>query len=149
MARIRRATDGDLDAIARLEHDCLGASAWSPTLLRGAVDSMLVLDDLAGYALVRVSGDTADLDRIAVAPAYQGRGLGRRLLDAVIATAAGRGAESLMLEVAHDNAAALRLYSSGGFIRLSTRSSYYGPGTDAVVMRRWLAAGDERASLEI
>lgn len=146
---IRPATAADIDAIAELEAAGLGANAWSWVLLQAAVDSMIVLDDRSGYALVRVSGATADLDRIVVDPALQGRGHGRRLLDAVIAIASRGGAHTLLLEVAAANHAALGLYRACGFTRIARREDYYGPGADAIVMRRWLAHDQDRASLEI
>ena len=43
-----------------------------------------------------------------------------------------------MLEVRADNAPALALYERNGFERLALRRGYYGPGADAVVMRRRL-----------
>lgn len=146
---IRQATAADVDAIAGIECAALGVRAWSRPLLQAAVDAMIVLEDRSGYALVRGTGDTADLDRIAVHPAYQRRGLGRRLLRAAIEVAARSGADALLLEVADDNHAAHGLYASCGFMRLARRDNYYGPGVDAIVMRRWLAPDDDRASLEI
>lgn len=145
---IRPATAADIDAIAGLELAGLGAHAWSRVVLQAAIDSMIVLDDRSGYALVRITGATADLDRIAVDPARQGRGLGRRLLDAVIEIADQGGATAILLEVADNNHAALGLYSACGFTRIARRDDYYGPGADAIVMRRWLARGQDRASLE-
>ena len=43
--------------------------------------------DLVGYAGLALSADTADLQTIGVRPNHQGRGIGRRLLTAMIARA--------------------------------------------------------------
>ena len=76
---------------------------------------------------------------IAVCTAYRGMGLGDRLLGDLVARAAARGAQSLLLEVRADNAPALALYARHGFEQVSVRRRYYQPGdVDALVLRRRL-----------
>jgi [ribosomal protein S18]-alanine N-acetyltransferase len=92
---------------------------------------------IVGYAGVMVNASEADVQTIAVAPRAAGRGLGGRLLDALVGAAVRRGATCLMLEVRSDNAAAIRLYTGRGFERIAIRRGYYQPeGADAWVMRR-------------
>lgn len=93
-----------------------------------------------GFALARVAADEAELLTIAVAPAARRRGLGRQLLARVLTAAAGRGARSVFLEVAADNAPARALYAMAGFAEAGRRRGYYG-GADALVLRRPLASG--------
>lgn len=50
-----------------------------------------------------------------VLPAWRGRGLGRRLLEACIASSWARGLTRIELEVRVDNAPAIRLYERVGF----------------------------------
>lgn len=91
---------------------------------------------LVGYAGLAQTGSDADVQTIAVAPGAQGRGIGRLLLDALVAQAGGAGATSLLLEVRADNRPAQALYESVGFERISTRRRYYQPGdVDALIMR--------------
>ena len=54
-----------------------------------------------------------EVHTIGVEPAYQGRGIGRRLLDDLLAFADG---SVVYLEVRTDNAAAIALYESVGFV---------------------------------
>ena len=54
---------------------------------------------------------------LGVADAWQGRGLGRRLMAAVFDAAPGRGLSCIELTVVQDNAVAQRLYESFGFAR--------------------------------
>ena len=76
------------------------------------------------------------MQTLAVAPAAQGQGLGRRLLDALVAEARRRDAGEVLLEVRAENAAALALYTAAGFERIGVRRGYYQPGgTDALVLR--------------
>jgi ribosomal-protein-alanine N-acetyltransferase len=92
--------------------------------------------ELVGYAGLVVVGRQADVQTLAVAPAGQGRGLGRRLLDALVSEARRRDAGEVLLEVRAENAAALALYTGAGFERIAIRRGYYQPGgTDALVLR--------------
>jgi ribosomal protein S18 acetylase RimI-like enzyme len=75
-----------------------------------------------GYALVRVWGpDTLYVPLLAVDPAHQGKGLGKRLLSAVFANAGGR---TVTLNVASDNPNAVKLYEGVG-MRQSWRVDDY------------------------
>jgi ribosomal protein S18 acetylase RimI-like enzyme len=62
---------------------------------------------------------------MAVAEAWQGRGIGRRLLAFAINQARARGASSIYLETSTRLASAIHLYESLGFKRLPARHSAY------------------------
>ena len=67
-------------------------------------------------------------------PAYQGQGIGRRLLDELLTFADGG---VVYLEVRTDNEAAIGLYRSVGFEQIGLRRRYYRvSGADAYTMRR-------------
>ena len=67
-------------------------------------------------------------------PHYQGRGIGRRLLDELLDFADGG---VVFLEVRTDNEAAIALYRSVGFEQIGLRRRYYRvSGADAYTMRR-------------
>jgi ribosomal-protein-alanine N-acetyltransferase len=69
-----------------------------------------------------------------VRPAAQGGGIGRALLRDLLAHA---GPRRVVLEVRTDNAAAIALYESEGFVILGVRRRYYRPsGADAYTMAR-------------
>jgi Fur family ferric uptake transcriptional regulator len=96
-------------------------------------------DVLGGFILCRVVADEAEILTIATDPAYRRQGIARALLEAAAQAAAAGGAETLFLEVAADNAAALGLYRGAGFTPAGRRKGYYsrGPGAiDALVLRR-------------
>lgn len=100
--------------------------------------------ELVGYAGVYVLPPDADVQTIAVSPKGQGQGIGRRLLDELIARAREADCSQLILEVRSDNAAAIGLYRHFGFEQISSRPNYYAPGVDALVMRlRPLAGSDD------
>jgi tRNA threonylcarbamoyladenosine biosynthesis protein TsaB len=95
-------------------------------------------DKLVGYAGIARLGlfppHEYEVHTIGVDPAYQGQGVGRRLLAALL-DFAGRGV--IYLEVRTDNAAAIALYRSAGFVQVGVRRRYYRvSGADAYTMRR-------------
>ena len=72
-------------------------------------------------------------------PEFQGQGLGRRALRALLDKASQYGVETMFLEVRPSNAPALRLYLSEGFNEVGTRRDYYPAHKgreDAVVLAR-------------
>lgn len=73
---------------------------------------------ICGCCAIRSQSDPPRMHvaRLAIAPAMRGRGLGRNLLDLVIATARSTGALKLTLFVYEDNADARRLYERYGFL---------------------------------
>jgi len=66
-------------------------------------------------AILRVDFTVVELAKLAVAPAAQGRGIGRRLTLAAIDRARSLGAERVVLVSNSKLAAAIRLYESLGF----------------------------------
>lgn len=91
-------------------------SASSSTLLGVESDG-----ELAGYAIVAVSGGTGYLQRLAVDPAFQRSGLGRALTRAAHDWARRRGARHIVLNTKPDNTPALDLYLSEGYVLLPER----------------------------
>ena len=93
---------------------------------------------LVGYAGISRLGRTPpfeyEVHTIGVDPAYQGQGIGRRLLDELLDFADGG---VVYLEVRTDNEAAIALYRSAGFEQIGLRRRYYRvSGADAYTMRR-------------
>ena len=92
-------------------------------------------DEPLGFALGRVQADQAEILTIAVRPGARGQGVGRALLNALLAEAAKRGALDLFLEVAEPNMAARALYAGAGADEVGRRRRYYADGADALVLR--------------
>jgi ribosomal-protein-alanine N-acetyltransferase len=140
---IRPATAADLDAVVELELTCLGADAWSRGLVEQGIAAALptvsylvaeVDGVVVGHAVASAAGDDAELQRIAVDPAYRRRGLAGALLAAVERRAAEDGATRLLLEVREDNTTAAAFYQSRGFGEVGRRRGYYRDGAAAVVL---------------
>jgi ribosomal protein S18 acetylase RimI-like enzyme len=71
----------------------------------------------------------ADVRRLAVAAHAQGRGVGRALTRALIASARAAGVEVLTLDVRGDNAGALHLYRSLGFTQYGRLKDFVAVGS--------------------
>lgn len=145
---LRRATRADLDDIMALETSTFENDAWSTASMSSELGSIhtyyLVAFDsdrpteLAGYAglLAPAGSRDGEVQTIAVAPSARRNGLGRILMERLIAEADTRGARQVFLEVRADNPNARALYDSLGFEQIAVRKNYYQPdNVDAQVMR--------------
>jgi [ribosomal protein S18]-alanine N-acetyltransferase len=147
----------DLDEVAALERELFPEDPWSVEQFWAELAQLpetrwyAVHEDaegIDGYAGLYAVPPEADVQTIAVAPRSQRQGLGRGLLDELVAEARRRGCTQLFLEVREGNETALALYRAAGFERLARRSGYYGPGVDALVLRLRLAEDDIDAAAE-
>lgn len=130
----------DIDAVARLEASA-HSHPWGAALFRDCVGGrqMCVLarveGELAGYFVVTAAAGDSELLNITLAPAHQGRGLGKALLRHLAAVLQPL-ADTLYLEVRASNARAIALYHSLGFSEVGIRPGYY-PGArgreDAII----------------
>ena len=94
---------------------------------------------LVGYAGISRLGRKPpfeyEIHTVGVDPAYQRHGIGRGMMDRLLA-ALGDDA-TVFLEVRTDNEPALELYRSFGFVTVGLRKRYYRmSGADAFTMRR-------------
>lgn len=144
--RVRRMRLADVDAVVALEREAF-STPWQASTFRSLLErpaaELWVLDDPAdgvvGYAVVWCILDQGEVANIAVAPSHRGRGLGARLLEAMLGVARKRGVRSMYLEVRVSNGAARALYDAFGFQHVGTRSDYYeSPREDALVMLKRL-----------
>jgi len=141
---IRQMRWWDIEQVHRLEANAFPETSWSVETfwseLAGvpATRYYLVAEScgqVVGYAGLMVIGTEADVQTLAVAAESQRRGVGARLLDALLAEAERRGCSHVTLEVSAAGESAQRLYSRCGFEVIARRTSYYGPGADALIMR--------------
>ncbi len=70
-----------------------------------------------GYDYMALRGPAGVLQDIIVDPAYRGRGIGRRLLDAILAKLKSRDVPRVVLSTAAGNEGAQRLFAKAGFRR--------------------------------
>lgn len=128
--RFRPMTEGDLDSIMLIEphiyshpwtrgnfNDSLKSGHIAQVLEQGA--------EIIGYSLMMMVLDEAHLLNLSVAKAYQKRGLGRLLLEHMVAIAREKKAANMFLEVRSSNVSAIALYENMGFNEMAIRRGYY------------------------
>jgi ribosomal protein S18 acetylase RimI-like enzyme len=97
---------------------------------------------MAGFAIVEwtqeIGGVSAYIQTIEVAPQWRMRGVGGELLLRIEGSARAAGAQSIWLHADEENLAAIRLYSSSGYLCEGREEDYYAPGRAARVYRKLL-----------
>ena len=135
----------DLVPAFSIEKNAYGKEAWTMAQLKeefAGKDRMYVVGEFGGeliaYAGVVNLAGTADVLTLTVADEHRRKGIGRELLRRLIDWSRTQKCEAIMLEVRVGNIDAIPLYESFGFIEISRRKDYYGPGKTAIVMRKEL-----------
>ena len=137
----------DLVVATAIEKQVYGKAAWSSAqfkeeFAKAPKDAYYLAaeadGELIAYAGIFYVADVADVHTITVVDKYRRKGVGRELLKRLIDWARVKKADAIMLEMRLGNDAARPLYEQYGFVEISKRENYYGPGLTAVVMRKEL-----------
>jgi tRNA threonylcarbamoyladenosine biosynthesis protein TsaB len=118
---------------------------FKDALKAGYVAQKLVMGErVVGYYVAMPVLDEVHLLNITVAPAFQGQGWARCLMQALDVCSRGQGAKCMWLEVRESNVRAMKIYKAHGFVQVGLRKDYYPAGRQAresaVVMRMALNA---------
>lgn len=137
---LREADRADAASIAEIEKLCF-PEAWSEKMVLSAMENgVFYIAAVSGGEIIGYAGGAQVLDEgqvanIALRPEFRGRGLGRRLTEALINRYLEKGCSVITLEVRHNNTPAISLYSSLGFVEVGRRKNYYSnPAADAILM---------------
>lgn len=137
---IRPWQEGDIEKIAAAEQVCF-SDPWKKedffSALALPVYCGLVMgagENLLGYACGICVCDEGEVANIAILPSERGKGLGNKLLLALLENLKARGAKKCFLEVRVSNFAAMSLYEKFGFEKIGVRKRYYPDGEDAFLM---------------
>jgi len=146
---IRPATIADIPSILKLERQSATAGHWTEEQYRqalqhgGAARLVLIAEDSGavpiGFLVALHLAPEWELENIVVVPSVRRKGLGKQLLDSLLAAAHETCSTSVFLEVRESNAVARSLYEKAGFEQTGRRNSYYtNPPEDAIRYRRTL-----------
>jgi len=146
---IERMTEHDLLEVVAIE-ETSGLSPWGwdayhAELLSRDNSIMLVarvpsLTDrsvpmVAGFVVARHIAHEIHVNNFAVRPDFRRRGIGQRLMAAVLSWGHDKNITQAVLEVRAGNKAAQQLYQSCGFVVIGRRKRYYkSPVEDALLM---------------
>ena len=143
---IRRAAADDLVAVREIEAASF-SDPWAPSAFAALIHEPVVYFSvaerdgrLAGFAVLTVAADEAEILNLAVPASMRRGGVGAQLLDDMIRDGRARGARTMYLDVRASNVAARALYASRGFAEAGRRRRYYSsPVEDALSLRLMLA----------
>ncbi|AAW84994.1 ribosomal protein S18-alanine N-acetyltransferase [Aliivibrio fischeri] len=140
--KIQTTSESHLDDIWRIER-AAHSHPWAESMIR-ELDSrcaqhrvMLVDEQVVGYFYAQNVVGEVTLLNIAIDPAHQGKGFGRKLTEFFIDMCMEQKAESAWLEVRESNTKAISLYESEGFNEVTRRHDYYPTNNgkeDAIIM---------------
>ena len=127
-----------ITAIERLSYPL----PWSEQHFRDELSSQVALPlvalDAAGIVLGYICAmqvlDEGHILNVAVAPEARGKGIGKLLVERVLADCRAAGAAFVSLEVRVSNHSAIELYRRIGFVECGRRKKYYENGEDAIMM---------------
>ena len=130
-------------SVARLERENFSLP-WSENVLSSELENPLSLWVVAtndgaviGYVGAQIVPDEADMMNLAVDAQYRRQGIGKALVEHLIASLQERMVRSLTLEVRVSNAPAVSLYEGMGFLTVGRRPNYYQkPKEDAWIIRK-------------
>ena len=140
--RIEPMTLDDLRAVHAIERDSFSVpwpdDAYRSEIVSNRLASYVVArlgDRVVGFAGLWVMVDEGHVTTFAVDPRFRRRGVGERLLLALLDIAEARRAREATLEVRLSNMPARRLYEKYGFRPVGIRPRYYSDnGEDALIM---------------
>jgi [ribosomal protein S18]-alanine N-acetyltransferase len=139
---IRAFCADDLAGVLRIERASFGRDAFPRELfLRYAAASprffliARVSGRIAAYCIATFTPHGAEIDSLAVLPRHRKLGIATALMKAMIRKLRRFGVRVITLLVRRKNTAAIRLYRSLGFVRVSTIAHYYPGGATAWRMR--------------
>lgn len=141
--RLRDLRPRDQREVEALEAEIFGPEAWTAPMVREELESgfrryLAAVEPagaIVGYGGIAL-GEAADLMTLGVRTPWRGRGIGRRLLLALLAEARAAGSTEAFLEVRRSNRAARALYGSAGFLVIGRiRGYFHAPREDALSMR--------------
>ncbi len=132
----REMKEADLPSVHKLDQQSFSnpwpENAFHYELLQNQTSVCMVAEvadekgfQIIGSSVVWVIVDEAHVAMLAVAPAFRGLGIARRLLALSLIEASKRGATKSLLEVRKNNTNALHLYYGLGYTLDGIRPGYY------------------------
>lgn len=131
----------DLEQVSTMEAACF-SMPWSKKSFEENLnrsDAVYVVardgEKVLGYCGAYVILNEADINQVAVEPLHRKKGVGGKMLAALLEKLRKAGADAVTLEVRKSNEAAIALYESMGFVTEGIRKNFYEkPVEDALIM---------------
>ena len=145
---IRPATIADIFSIMQLERRSATAGHWTEEQYRhafqreGATRLVLIAEEIStqaetgalGFLVAQHLPPEWELENVVVAPTARRNGLGKRLLNELLAAAKKTDSTAVFLEVRESNVPARTLYEKAGFEQTGRRKAYYTNSSEDAVL---------------
>jgi ribosomal-protein-alanine N-acetyltransferase len=130
MLQIIDMSEKDIEQVSALEQECF-SMPWSRKSFEEVLKNPKAIyvvakdEEIIGYCGAYVILGEADINQVAVAPAYRNMGVGKKMLEVLLAKLKQMGAKCVTLEVRESNHAAITLYEHMGFSKEGIRKNFY------------------------
>lgn len=150
---IRKATLDDVPSMIELDRQSATSPRWTEAQYRSLLSpGRLVLlasseeaagepsgkENLLGFIVALQIAPEWELENIVVSPAALRKGIGKRLLQALLDAARKTNSQAVFLEVRESNQGARSFYEKSGFAQTGRRKSYYSNPLEDAVLYRWV-----------
>ena len=141
---IIRMNESHVPSVAAIEKECFGRDAWSERSVAGELTNALALwlvavegKCVAGYVGSQTVCNETDMMNVAVTADFRRRGIGEKLVNALVEELKAMDSHCLTLEVRASNTPAQAMYEKLGFAEIGRRPRYYqNPKEDALILRK-------------
>ncbi|UCE81343.1 MAG: GNAT family N-acetyltransferase [Methanobacteriota archaeon] len=156
--KIRLARLDDLPEVMKIENACFGQERFDVNIVRALLTRRnsftLVAEECretVGAAMCSCSVRSAHgrIASVAVLPEHRNMGVGSKLITACEEEFRRRGVTRFTLEVAVDNATAVRTYLANGYRIVSEISDYYSRGRSAYNMEKDVTMEGRRTKVRV
>ena len=141
---LRPFTPADMLGVAEIERAVFDSAGYHPLFIRQFYDLFPSLiwvawdaeeKRVAGHIFggIAQGGEVGWILNFAVLARYRRMGLGRRLLERLVAELLATGVARVRITAEVENAGAIRLYERVGFRRIGVGENYYGDGADRAI----------------
>ncbi|MBQ8145978.1 MAG: ribosomal protein S18-alanine N-acetyltransferase [Clostridia bacterium] len=131
----------DIEGLAKIENECFSYPFKEKDFLdlyESEISNVLVAKigkDIVGYVSFTLIIDECQIINFAVSSPYRRRGIGRKIMDALLLHGREKGITKYFLEVRVSNKSAIALYEGFGFYAVGTsRGHFKAPLEDALLM---------------
>ncbi|NLI10988.1 MAG: ribosomal protein S18-alanine N-acetyltransferase [Elusimicrobia bacterium] len=141
--KISRAFEEDIESLCRIEKEHEGYAFWGKAGFEAEFSKPFSVtlkaqegNLTAGFINFWILRPKTEINTLVVSKSFLRRGIGKALLNKALEYAKKNECNQALLEVSCVNAAAVSLYLSMGFEKISVRPKYYNNTYDALVMAK-------------
>jgi ribosomal-protein-alanine N-acetyltransferase len=139
---IKKARTNDIDSVFKIESEQF-PYPWKKSLLHAELSNSISSfyltrlpesDEVIGYIIFWLLGDTLEIHKIAVKEEFKRKGVGSMMINFTQKIALDRDIKKMFLEVRESNKTAAHFYDQLGFKKMTCRKNYYqNPPEDAII----------------